>query len=277
MHANPRRPPVHYETESPGVGESLQAVITTVLAGGGRLHPGLRLVERAGQFSAYCDPIAGAGDQPLFRLPRKLLIPVQSAVWEQCNDALRLSVAPDDLTPLQRDLLNQQVALYNAAGKIPWALNHMTSLVLDGQAPLRAALEAIWPGFANRPATPAEAFLRTRTFCDRSVTGKDGSGQLLMPLIDLLNHHHRGARFRMDDINLVVRVVQPTVGLECFAIYGGRRDVLDLALHYGYADPCTPLAFCAPLRVDVPGLGQLRVEALRPTLCPSSGRPVVSG
>lgn len=86
---------------------------------------------------------------------------------------------------------------------------------------------------------------------------------VLMPLIDMLNHHPRGAPFQLDDSRLSVRVAQPTGDGECFAAYGGRRDVLDLALHYGYLDMATPFAFSAPVNVEVEGLCHIRVAAGR--------------
>jgi hypothetical protein len=47
---------------------------------------------------------------------------------------------------------------------------------------------------------------------------------------------------------------------ECFAHYGHRRDVLDLALHYGHCDHSTPFAHSAPLEITVEGVGTIRVE-----------------
>jgi hypothetical protein len=80
-----------------------------------------------------------------------------------------------------------------------------------------------------------------------------------MPLIDLLNHHHRGAPFRISDGAMRIQADQAGSS-ECFAHYGHRRDVLDLALHYGYCDHSTPFAHSAPLEIAVDGVGHIRVE-----------------
>jgi hypothetical protein len=56
-----------------------------------------------------------------------------------------------------------------------------------------------------------------------------------------------------------VRVAQ-TGSSECFAHYGHRRDVLDLALHYGYSDLNTPFAHSAPLEIHVDGIGMISVK-----------------
>jgi hypothetical protein len=94
------------------------------------------------------------------------------------------------------------------------------------------------------------------------VVNLEGSW-FLMPLVDLLNHHPDGAGFLSDASAINVAVAQPGTDGECFACYGGHRDVLDLALLYGYVDRQTPFASCGPLDFDIAGLGRLRVAARR--------------
>ena len=45
-----------------------------------------------------------------------------------------------------------------------------------------------------------------------------------------------------------------------FAHYGHRRDVLDLALHYGHCNLSTPFAHSAPMEIAVEGIGRIRIE-----------------
>ena len=71
------------------------------------------------------------------------------------------------------------------------------------------------------------------------VPTQENRQQVLLPLIDLLNHHHAGTCFRIQDGAMRVKTVQAG-GNECFTHYGNRRDVLDLALHYGHLDQSTP-------------------------------------
>lgn len=73
---------------------------------------------------------------------------------------------------------------------------------------------------------------------------------MLLPLIDCLNHHHRGAPYRIDDGAMRIRIAQ----------YGHRRDGLDLVLHYGHCDHSTPFAHSAPLDLNVEGVGRIQVE-----------------
>ena len=80
-----------------------------------------------------------------------------------------------------------------------------------------------------------------------------------MPLIDLLNHNHQGAPYQISDGAMRIKAAQAG-SRECFAHYGNRRDVLDLALHYGHCDHSTPFAHSAPLEITVEGVGTIRVE-----------------
>jgi hypothetical protein len=82
----------------------------------------------------------------------------------------------------------------------------------------------------------------------------------LIDLLDLLNHHHHGAPFRIEASAMRMATAQPEDSGECFAHYGHRRDRLDLALHYGHSDPSTPFAHCAPLQISVEGVGLIQVE-----------------
>ena len=80
-----------------------------------------------------------------------------------------------------------------------------------------------------------------------------------MPLIDLLNHHNQGARYRITNGAMQIQAKQAG-GHKCFAHYGHRRDVLDLALQYGHCDLSTPFVHCAPLVTAVDGLGHIGIE-----------------
>lgn len=127
-------------------------------------------------------------------------------------------------------------------------------------SPAGCAKQRVPIGPDATPATVTEADLAHPT-AGRSIPPR--KTRVLMALIDMLNHHPQGAPYQLDDSRLSVRVAQPTGDGECFAAYGGRRDVLDLALHYGYLDTATPFAFSAPVNVEVEGLCHIRVAAGR--------------
>jgi hypothetical protein len=174
---------------------------------------------------------------------------------------LRLLSPPEALTSIQRDLL-LHVALYNATGKIPWLMANHPRAALRDHPEIVAAICGVRPGFGDHWRPPAETFLSTRTFRLNPVDDdpRGSETRVLLPLVDLLNHHRDGARLTLDERAMTVANAHPLSGDECFAHYGGRRDVLDLALQYGYVDRHTAIARSAPVKVEIREIGEVRVK-----------------
>jgi hypothetical protein len=178
---------------------------------------------------------------------------------------MELVEAPDGATPEQRELLRLHGALYNATGKLRWWRTEHPARLVESCSAVAEALAPLKPhhGKGHQEFTSAEAiagFLATRSF-GWKPEGEDGKRRpVLLPLIDLVNHHHRGAPYRIEGGAMRMATAQPESSGECFAHYGHRRDGLDLALHYGHADPSTPFAHCAPLQISVEGVGLIQVE-----------------
>jgi len=123
-----------------------------------------------------------------------------------------------------------------------------------------AALTPLKPHFEARAERSAvEGFLATRSFGLQRNPEEGDRQRVLLPLIDLLNHHRNGAPYKISDGEMQIRSAQ-VGGPECFAHYGHRRDVLDLVLHYGHCDSSTPFAHSAPLEIEVEGFGRICVE-----------------
>jgi hypothetical protein len=264
-------PERHVSVDNAECGRLLGEILSLVRRHGGVVHPGAVWRETQGHMTVTCSAGGAGGELPLIELPRELLVPVTGAEWAESTERLILRQPPPGITPLQRALLDLHVDLYNATGKIPWTISHHPRAVVPGHPPLLDALRDLRPAIYSMADMPAEIFLHTRVFglkptsdaAAATPTKPAAKTQVLMPLIDALNHHPQGAPFQVDETGLRVRLAQPLGTAECFAAYGGRRDVLDLALHYGYADVATPFAFSAPVSVDAPGLGRLAVGASR--------------
>ena len=244
------------DADIPALGRWLHALINLVMAHGGQVHPGVRLVARGGQLGVHCDRSRCDTDLPLFRLPRELLVPVDPIQWASREDRLQAMAGMECLTPLQRELLDLHVDLYNASSKLPWAARHLPAVAFRSHTPLLNTIQAIRPGFGQEKSNVAQTFVRTRVF---NLEGK----RVIMPLMDLLNHHPKGGRFQVDASSMTMAVAQIGDNDECFAAYGGRRDVLDMALHYGYADSRIPYACVAPLACELPELGRLQITSRR--------------
>jgi len=232
--------------------------IARICAGhGAQWHPQLQVEVVHGAMRLLAPPdTTGA----LISMPTELLVPIAGAQWSSSADALRLLQPPSDATPVQRELLQLHAELYNATGKLPWWSNQHPARLPETSPEVAAALKPLKPGHRSPvERLPVEGFLATRSFGWRSNPEQNQREPVLLPLIDLLNHHHQGAPFQISDGAMQIKAKQAG-GRECFAHYGNRRDVLDLALHYGHCDLSTPFAHSAPLEIAVEGLGRIRVE-----------------
>ena len=196
---------------------------------------------------------------PLISLPTDLFVPISGVQWSSSPQTLEILQTAKEATPVQRELLQLHAYLYNATGKLRWLSNQHPGRLAETSIDVAVSLELLKPGHrAQAERSAAEEFLTTRSF-EWQPNPEQQPHLVLMPLIDLLNHHHHGASYRIDDGVMQIKA-QQAGGLECFAHYGHRRDVLDLALHYGYCDLSTPFAHSAPLEIAVEGIGRVHIE-----------------
>jgi len=238
----------------------LEEIARLCKAHGARWHAGLVVEVEAGQMRL----LAPAGTQgTLIHLPTPLLVPIEAACWEEADARIVLRQPPATATSLQRELLRLHGDLYNATAKLPWWQRRHPMRLVESCGSVARAVAALKPGLGGDDGagpTAAERFPSTRSYGWRPEPGSEERRQVLMPLIDLLNHHHRGAPYRIDAGVMVIDTAQAAADGECFAHYGHRRDALDLALQYGYVDASTPFAHSAPLTIELEGVGYLRVE-----------------
>jgi hypothetical protein len=195
-------------------------------------------------------------------MPTPLLVPIEAARWGDGATALELLAPPETASPVQQELLQLHAALYNATGKLRWWSTQHPARLVERCPAVAEALLPLKPGHGKSPqdSTAAQCFLATRSFGWKEELEDGPQRRVLLPLIDLLNHHHRGASFRIDAGAMRIATAQPDDSGECFAHYGGPRDGLDLALHYGHANCSTPFAHCAPMQINVAGVGSIQVE-----------------
>ena len=196
----------------------------------------------------------------LITMPTALLVPIAGAQWSIFSDELKLLQPPRDATRVQHELLQLHVELYNTTGKLDWWINNHPARLVETSGKISALLALLKPSFKVNPKLSfSERFLATRYLRWRSNSDQSLCNLMLMPLIELINHHEQGAPFRFANGAMQIQTKQAD-GCECFARYGIRRDVLDFALHYGHCDLSTPFAHCAPLTTAVDGLGYVRIK-----------------
>lgn len=244
----------------------LREIAAICASHGAQWHPELVAQVREGAMRLLAPPgLTG----PLISIPTKLLVPIEGLEWQQNPQKLELhrEANVDTLlfTPEQQELLHLQVALYNATGKMQWCSEEHPASLVESQAAIADALRPIKPqaaAGADQPQgeqKPAERFLGTRIYGWQEAPSNDLK-YVLLPLIDLMNHHRKGSELRITDGVMALLPAQPDASGECFADYGGRRDGLDLALHYGHLDPSTPFAHSAPLEITLEDFGRIRVK-----------------
>ena len=224
---------------------------------GAQWHHELSAEIRGGAMRLLAPP---ATNGPLTSMPTEMLVPIAGAQCTLSSSELKLLQPPQGTTAVQRELLQLHAELYNATNKLSWWSNAHPARLAGTSPEVRAALIPLKPHFEARAERSAvEGFLATRSFGWRRNPEEGDRQPVLLPLIDLFNHHRRGAPFKISDGAMQIRSAQ-VGGSECFAHYGHRRDVLDLVLHYGHCDSSTPFAHSAPLEIEVEGFGRICVE-----------------
>lgn len=245
------------DCESAQVALLLDEIAATVRPAGARFAEGFTVRERAGSLSGHRLRHDGTENnpRPLIVLTDAALPRVKQGEWRFDGGALRVEVAPatDKLTAR---LLSLMAQLYSATGKPQWYREQHPRATLRESSAAFQSVRRLRPQF-NLDSGP-EGFLATRAY---------GLGELgepvLLPIADALNHHHSGAQLRFTDAALRIAERHPSNSSECLVAYGGlRRDPLDLALHYGFADATSRVARSAPLHCDVAGLGPVRIGLL---------------
>ena len=252
-----RDPWRHVESDDALAADFLAATVEAVWEAGGWVHPDARLIERSGELSLVCD---AAESKPLVRLPRAAIVRIGRVAWGDGDDLLEVLDTPDDFSATERELLILQSGLHNACGKIPRLISAHPALAPDLTRDVIDAVRAFRPSFRRRQPTPAGLLWSTRSF-RLDVDGSGTPEPVALPIVDLLNHDHRAGRGTWSGDSFDIRVSRPTGAGECFLDYGLERDPIGVAVVYGFADTTSEVAHSAPLRVEVPGVGSVRVAA----------------
>jgi hypothetical protein len=199
--------------------------------------PSTRIIERAGQMSIESSAPAG---EPLLRIPRAAFVRVDRVAWSQDDDRIVIAQVPDDCGDLEWELLYLQVALHNACGKIAWMGRTHPSLDPGLPDELIEAVRIIVPSFRSPQIDAIDLLWANRCF---RIPMSDGVApeRVLVPIVDLLNHHGRGAVGDWDGEAFEVSAQLPFGTAECAFDYGMDRDPLELAVVYGFADPSTEI------------------------------------
>ena len=237
------------DASTPGVADSVAALVDLIVSVGGAVHPRMRVVERNGSLSVHLE-----GDDdglPLIRLPESLLVPVDGLDWDSDPGRIAVVRGRTALPGEQQRALDLMLDVYNRTGKAAWARRHLPGCSMPGNEAVFAAVQRAAPRFGTGRESVAEVFISSRTLHHRPLP--DGPGvRVLMPVVDFLDHHRGGASFRVVDGVMALAVVRPEEPTSCRVAYGGRRSPLDTVLHFGFVDTSARHARSLGLTVDHP-------------------------
>jgi hypothetical protein len=248
---------IHVDTTNAHVQSLIESTARILIDHGATINPNISILESDGHLSVHY-PGAPAG-ATLFVIPKALLIPVSEITWGITQDAhsgirsIEIK-STADLTPVQRDLLELLVDLYNTAGKFEWFLTEHPRSALSQFPDVEDLLKQCQPNYSHDQSI--DGFLATRVlgYRDKSSTEKTRPRTpVLMPLVELMNHHSHGAPFDMNDGSIKVLANQPAGNSECFANYGGMLDALQMFINYGFADESALVSTSTPATIPLIG------------------------
>ena len=244
------------DSDDPILTDLLTSTLELLAEAGGWVHPDTRIVARGGQFSLYCDTDA---DGALLVIPRTALLRVDAVTWADDPEHLRFEQLPDDVGDTELALLYIQTALHNRAERLAW-IERTHPAVATLPPDVVTQLRTLVPGFRSAPTSARDALFANR--CLRVDLG-DGHGtqRVLVPVLDLLNHHGDGAVPQWDGESFSIGVRRPFGTSECALDYGLNRDALELAAVYGFADSSAAVAHLPHVSAHVPDIGVVTVRA----------------
>ena len=252
-HAPITDPPISVDATTPGVGELITRIAAEACALGAVIDPHLMVAEHNGHVTL--GSASGTEGEPFIRLPFDALIPVNDVVWD---DSRGLTVVEGNatLTSAQQSLLDLHVQLWNVTGKLEEFRTTHPKAATTRDGALAEQLHRLRPTFT--PDDSPSAMVRTRTF-SLQADAKSERRSVIMPILELADHHPHGAPYRTDDglLESTYRFVDETN--VAYVRYGPWRDAMDLACLYGFSTE-EPLFFVsAPLTLDLGIAGSLTV------------------
>lgn len=218
-----------------------------------------------------------AHDGGMIKLPEACLVPYEAFIMGIEADDIVIHSRTEGATDLQADLLQDMLTLYNITGKIksqrrfsPWYILREHPDLLEFLFSSREGTDIQQLQEAVNTNEIESARYETFSFFKGRLLGlkKDKDSlpvKVLMPIIDLVNHHTHGASFRWqgDEDGLVLAQANPVTGSnECFASYG-KLDALDTYIHYGFIDREAPFVRSVPLDVSLGPAGTLKIGSFQ--------------
>ena len=208
----------------------------------------------------------------LIRLPRDCLVPLKSFHFSVADDNIVVSSHDEGLTNSCLARMEAILELYNLTNKFarhrrqsPWLLIASHPRLQQYVMQRRSGVASEYGKFIDSGAQNElmlRGFLNTRTYTSQVDSTEAPRVPVLMPVLDLMNHHIYGAPFREETENRSLTmsrsVPRPGTGNECFACYG-PYDAFETWITYNFVDGRVPFVTSVAMTIDLPGLGTIRL------------------
>ncbi len=245
----------HVVVDSSEIREILLQIIAELIGKGAWLNPGFRVVYAASEFSLECAP-SPLVNESLLKVPNSCLLPLHQFELAYEDGSIQLVKSWRRVTRTRQRLMELTLALYNASDKVERFARTSPEIILGSDHPMTKILasgDGLADSTASRRTTTAdqaarklEQFLGSRTYGTRF--GRLRS--VLIPVLDLMNHHPMGSGFkeRREDKFISVEVSHPVQEKdECFVNYGNNKDTLDFFRYYHFVPMTLPYLLSIPV------------------------------
>lgn len=254
--------------------------IVTKLAGtvensGGWLNPDLMMVARDGQLSIEAENVDHGSK--IIKITKGMLIPMDKINLTIKDGVFNVDIPhPEQWTSVEREVTDITFEMFNISKKAEFQKesnfwvgmqDHTDTLdlLMKGRTQgdrLKKMIRQTKNKFMDFDLDHfiCDDFVKSRVLGHKNhETGM--INQVIMTIIDFLNHHAGGAYFNSNETGISVVCSQPVGGSkECFAHYR-PLDAFDSMLHYGFVDTSPAYVRSIPLDLTVPGMGKIAVKS----------------
>ena len=254
----------------------LEKILAEARSGGAEFAPSLVLRCVGGDLSVESAP--ESTEQVLIRLPEETLVPVGLFGLQLQGDDIVIASIDPAVSAKGRTLCESMLELYNLTGKIGWYRRTSPPLFLRSRPELAQLIARSLEEPRRRSFTTPmrdgeenhivlQRFLGSRWFGFSDDTGAAPT-RVLMPIVDLMNHHEHGSPFENAGIEggRFLRIQRakkmPREERECFVRYG-PYDAMEMLLAYNFVDESASFVRSIPMEITLPGVGMLAIRAMK--------------
>jgi hypothetical protein len=268
------------DSDSPSISTCLEELIGLLKGNGAWFDRKLLITCRNGELSVSYEGNKDNKD-PLITLPESNLIPNEFINLYIEDDQFKANPKEKFLTPLQLSITHKLIELYNLCDKVKKHEQDCIVTKLEDHPDILKSL------FEMRPTSPHQdeyiAYLdgersqdeKNKLICTNFLnsrllgqTDEDflGTKPVIMPIIELINHHISGATFMFRKIagnkSLNIMRQQPNPDSNEIFVFYFILDALDTALHYNFIDTSSHFVRSIPLTLNVGTYGELKIHSI---------------